>query len=174
MSDRIATIMKSFLVLFFSVICLASAIHAQTAESNSVASPSPSAVAADVESLRHEVQALTETVKALQQQVKDQQSAMEKMNAGAPSLPQNPEKETAAASASPSSRPAASAPTLFPTTDTGVIASAPASAPTVNHNGDALPTGFPTTDSSVTSSRGGEGGLAAPITIGGGKNYMNM
>jgi hypothetical protein len=173
MSDRIATIMKSFLVFLFSVICLAPAVRAQTAESNSVASPSPSAVAADVETLRQQVQALTETVKTLQQQVKDQQSTMEKMNAGAPPLPQNPETKTAAASASPSSSPAASAPSLFPTTDTGVVASAPASAPTVNHNGDALPTGFPTTDSSVTSSTSG-GGLAAPITIGGGKNYMNM
>ena len=164
--------MKGFFLLFFSLICLTPMVRAQTAASNSVASPSPSAVAADVETLRQQVQALTETVKTLQQQVKDQQSAMEKMNPSTPSLPKNPEAKAATAPAS--SSPAPTAPPLFPTTDTGVVASAPASAPTVNHNGDALPSAFPTTDSSVTTSTTSEGGLAAPITIGGGKNYMNI
>ena len=167
--------------------CAIAAAYAQIAVPASAnENATPAASAGDVETLRQQVQALTETVKTLQQQVKDQQSAMEKMNPATPSLPQNPETggTPSAASTSKGGRdggPApspptstASAPTLFPTTDTGVVASAPASAPTVNHNGDAIPTAFPTTDSSVTSSTSGEGGLAAPITIGGGKNYMNI
>jgi hypothetical protein len=163
--------MRSLLILFF---CAMTAANAQSlAPSPGSSAPPGATVASDVETLRQQVQALTETVKTLQQQVKEQQSAMEKMNPATPSLPQNPETQTAAAPASPSSSPAASAPPLFPTTDTGVV-SAPASAPTVTHNGDALPTAFPTTDSSVTSSSSSEGGLAAPITIGGGKNYMNI
>ena len=133
------------------------------------ASPS-AAVAADVETLRRQVLALTETVKTLQQQVKDQQSTMERMNPAAPSLPQNPETggTPSVASTSSSPTPAATPPPLFPTTDTGVVASAPM----VNPNGEALPGRFPTTDTSVTTST--NGGLTAPITIGGGKNYMNI
>src|SRR5207249_9480778 len=75
--------------------------------------PSPTAAARDVEALRQQVQSLTETVKALQQQVQDQQAALEKANlTGAP-----------AAGASPAATP--SAPALFPTEDTSVVASAP-------------------------------------------------
>jgi cell division protein FtsB len=174
--------MMKFILIALAACGIATA-YAQVAVQ---ASPSPAvanenatpAAAADMESLRQQVQALTETVKTLQQQVKDQQSAMEKINPTAPSLPQDAEVKTAKGSSSPSpaSSPAASAPTLFPTTDTSVVTSAAArSAPAVNPNGDALPTAFPTTDSSVTTSTSSEAGLAAPITIGGGgKNYMNI
>ncbi|MEY2480270.1 MAG: hypothetical protein QOI04_1197 [Verrucomicrobiota bacterium] len=165
--------MRKFSLLFFCAITTANAQVAVPSPENS-ASPRASA-AADVETLRQQVQSLSETVKTLQQEVKDQQTTIEKMNGAAPSLPQNPEKQTAAAALSAS--PAASAPQLFPTTDTDVVSSAPsASAAKVNSNGDAVPTAFPTTDSAVTTSTNSEpGGLAAPITFaGGGKNYMNI
>jgi len=153
------------------------------AATNSATAP---AAAGDVEALRQQVQSLTETVKALQQQVKDQQAALEKANlTGAPSLPKNPEP-AATAGASPAATP--SAPPLFPTEDTSVVASAPTRAPAgqagpnVNANGMAAPGAFPTTDSSVVtstpetiSSSGAGASLTQPITIaGGGKNYMNI
>ena len=173
--------MIKFILIALAACGIATAYAQIAVPASANENATPAANAGDVETLRQQVQALTETVKTLQQQVKEQQSAMEKMNPATPSLPQNPETGGTPSVAStskggrdggPSPSPptsAASAPTLFPTTDTGVVASAP----TVNHNGDALPA-FPTTDSSVTSSTGGEGGLAAPITIGGGKNYMNI
>src|SRR5437762_4345414 len=146
--------------------------------------PSPTAAARDVEALRQQVQSLTETVKALQQQVQDQQAALEKANlTGAPALPKNP-PPAATAGASPAATP--SAPLLFPTEDTSVVASAPRAAPpsgpNINANGMVVPGPFPTTDSSVVtstpetiSSSGAGASLTQPITIaGGGKNYMNI
>src|SRR5256886_2676996 len=135
------------------------------------------ATAADVEALRQQVQSLTETVKALQQQVKDQQAALEKANlTGESGLPQNPEPSPiAAAEGSPA--PGASALPRFPTEDTSVVASA--TAPAVS--GTPVPGGFPTTDTSVVtsapetiSSTGVGASLTQPITIGGGRNYMNI
>jgi hypothetical protein len=129
----------------------------------------------DMETLRQQVQSLTDTVKALQQQVKDQQTALEKMSAGGTLLPSN-------AGETPSASPAsgATAPPLFPTSDSSVVASA--LPPETNAAGSAPPTGttaFPTTDASVTSetisSTGAGASLTQPITIaGGGKNYMNI
>jgi hypothetical protein len=135
-----------------------------------------------VEELRQEVKALTETVKSLQQQVKDQQALIEK----GPVVPATVEPSPiAAAAASPSST------SQFPTSDNSVVAGP---AP-VNANGTATPsTQFPTTDESVVA--GGTtnatvpttgtattdnsvvatpgSSLTQPITIGGGKTYMNI
>ncbi len=147
------------------------------------------ATVGDVEVLRQQVQSLTETVKVLQQQVKDQQATLEKANlTGAAPLPQNPETQSTgavAAGASPGAKAAATAPPLIPTEDASVVAgaSAPAAANAGGANATSAgpPGAFPTTDSgvvasstdsSVISSPGSS--LTAPITIGGGKNYMNI
>src|SRR6266513_1088106 len=156
---------------------------AQEAAPGSTASPAPAvskstpASAADVEALRQQVQLLTETVKTLQQQVKDQQAALEKANlTGESGLPQNPEPSPIAG-AENSAALGASAPPRFPTEDTSVVASA--TAPAVS--GTPAQGGFPTTDTSVVtpapetiSSTGAGASLTQPITIGGGKNYMNI
>ena len=170
--------------IFFAAAVLFSttAIYAQNAAPTTTPAP-PSAAANpvsqpnDMETLRQQVQSLTDTVKALQQQVKDQQTALEKMSAGVTPLPSN-------AGETPSASPAsgATAPPLFPTNDSSVVASAPP--PETNAAGPAPPAGttaFPTTDASVTttpeltSTSGAGASLVAPITIaGGGKNYMNI
>jgi hypothetical protein len=152
-------------------------VFAQTAEPPPATAPAPStpATAADVEALRQQVQSLTELVQTLQHQVKEQQAATEKNNSSAPSLPQNPEPQTAETSGSPA--PSASAPPLFPTSDNAVVSSAPSTLP-VNANG----TLFPTTDESVTttpatvstSDTGSALTQPIPITGGGTKNYMNI
>src|SRR5437667_1601096 len=142
-----------------------------------VVSNSTPATAGDVEALRQQVQSLTETVKTLQQQVKDQQAALEKANlTGESGLPQNPEPSPIGG-AENSPVPGASAPPRFPTEDTSVVASA--TAPAVS--GTPAPGGFPTTDTSVVtsapetiSSTGAGASLTQPITIGGGRNYMNI
>src|SRR5213596_925815 len=159
------------------------AVFAQETTSAANSSPAPTvsnttpATAADVEALRQQVQSLTETVKALQQQVKDQQTALENANlTGESGLPQNPEPSPiAGAEGSPA--PGASAPPRFPTEDTSVVASA--TAPAVS--GTPASGAFPTTDTSVVtsapetiSSTGAGASLTQPITIGGGKNYMNI
>jgi hypothetical protein len=145
--------------------------------------PSPS-VAADVESLRQQVQALTETVKALQQQVKDQQASVEKTNStGSAPLPQTAETPAKAAARSPA--PSASPPALFPTEDSSVVAStskpAAKNEADITANGMATAGPIPTTDSSVVSSSttdtsvvAGGSSFTAPISVGGGKNYMNI
>jgi hypothetical protein len=182
--------MKKIILIAVAMLLPAAIFLAQDA----APAPAPSA-SADVEGLRQEVQALTETVKTLQQQVKDQQTALEKANiAGSAPLPQNGGTPSVASTsregrdgARPSSSPAASAssPALFPTEDTSVVAStskpAAKSEPGVNANGMATPGAFPTTDSSVVSSSSsdvsvvaGGSSFTAPITIGGGKNYMNI
>jgi len=151
--------------------------------SSSPASTKSPATAADVEALRQQVQSLTDTVQALQQQVKDQQAALEKANlTGESGLPQNPEPSPiAGAEASPS--PAASVASRFPTEDTSVVASttAPAASPAAGASVSPLPGSFPTIDTSVVtsppetiSSTGGGASLTQPITIGGGKAYMNI
>jgi len=141
--------------------------------------PAASASASDVAALREQVQALTETVKQLQQQVKDQQAALDKANlASAAPLPEN--AEAAASSPVPSAIPG----TQFPTEDTSVVASAKAT-PALPPNPPTTSGGFPTTDESVVtststpatptiSSTSAGGSLTQPITIGGGKNYMNI
>jgi hypothetical protein len=168
--------MKNFL-LFACAVLLANDLLAQDAASTPGASP-------DVENLRQQVQALTETVKALQQQVKQQQAAIEKASTGFAPSPESPEPSpiAAAASPSPSTRPL----TRFATEDSSVVASTAksstaSSGPTVDSNGTALAGNFPTSDTSVVtsapetiSSTGTGASLTQPISIGGGKNYMNM
>src|SRR5437763_10859509 len=157
---------------------------ASSSPASAVSNATP-ATAADVEALRQQVQSLTETVNALQQQVKDQQAALQNANlTGESGLPQNPEPSPIAG-AENSPAPAASAPPRFPTEDTSVVSSraAPTSspAPGVNENAATLPGSFPTTDTSVVpsapetiSTTGAGASLTQPITIGGGKAYMNI
>jgi len=152
--------MKKIIVVLFAVWPVAVGLGQGNAPA---ASPG---AAADMEALRQQVQALTETVKALQQQVKDQQTVLDRVNGAAAS-----EKESA--SAEPTSSPEPSVAPQFPTEDRSVVESAPASekqAPST----EASPGAFPTTDTSVVASTTPESGLTAPITIGGGKNYMNI
>jgi hypothetical protein len=182
--------MRKFILVTLAIIPAAiastqEAAPAPTSSPASAVSNSTPASTADVEALRQQVQSLTETVKVLQQQVKDQQTVLEKANiAGESALPQNPEPSPIAAAAN-SPAPAAGARSRFPTEDTSVVASttAPAapSGPGVNENGSTLPGSFPTTDTSVVtstpetiSSTGSGASLTQPITIGGGKNYMNI
>ena len=124
-----------------------------------------------------------ETVKALQQEVKDQQAALEKANiTGESGLPTNPEPSPIAA-AQTSPAPAVNTPPRFPTEDTSVVSSAAATAPSPASagTGTTATEAFPTTDTSVItsvpetiSSTGAGAALTQPITIGGGKNYMNI
>ena len=182
--------MRKFILVTLAIIPAAIASTQEAAPAPAL-SPAPAvsnstpASSADVEALRQQVQSLTETVKALQQQVKDQQTVLEKANlAGESALPQNPEPSPIAAAAN-SPAPAAGARSRFPTEDTSVVASTTAPAVSngagVNQNGSALPGSFPTTDTSVVtstpetiSSTGSGASLTQPITIGGGKNYMNI
>src|SRR5213596_3008296 len=171
------------MILFALAVLPVAAVSAQEAAPAASSSPAPTvsnatpATAADVEALREQVQSLTETVKALQEQVKDQQAALEKANlTGESGLPQNPEPSPIAG-AEESPAPAGNAPPRFPTEDTSVVASA--TAPAVS--GTPAPGGFPTTDTSVVTSTSetppitpAGSSLTAPITIGGGKNYMNI
>src|SRR5881227_1058275 len=171
------------MILFALAVLPVAAVSAQEAAPAASSLPAPtvsnatSATVADVEALREQVQSLTETVKALQQQVKDQQAALEKANlTGESGLPQNPEPSPIAG-AEESPAPAGNAPPRFPTEDTSVVASA--TAPAVS--GTPAPGGFPTTDTSVVTSTSETppitspgSSLTAPITIGGGKNYMNI
>ncbi|HEY3661289.1 MAG TPA: hypothetical protein VGK91_08710 [Candidatus Udaeobacter sp.] len=174
--------MRKFILVTLAIFP-AAAVSAHETTPVSSSSPGPTvsnattATAADVEALRQQVQSLTETVKTLQQQVKDQQAALEKANlTGESGLPPNPEPSPiAAAESSPAAD--ASAPPRFPTEDTSVVASAAAPAA----SGTPGLGGFPTTDTSVItsepetiSSTGAGGSLTQPITIGGGKNYMNI
>jgi TolA-binding protein len=179
------------MILFALAVLPVAAVSAQEDAPAASSSPAPTvsnatpATAADVESLREQVQSLTETVKALQQQVKDQQAALENANlTGESGLPQNPEPSPIAAAENPPA-PGASAPPRFPTEDTSVVSSraAPTSspAPGVNENAATLPGSFPTTDTSIVtsapetiSSTGAGASLTQPITIGGGKAYMNI
>src|SRR6266480_3236889 len=179
------------MILFALAVLLVAAVSAQEAAPAASSLPAPTvsnatpATAADVEALREQVQSLTETVKALQQQVKDQQAALEKANlTGESGLPQNPEPSPIAG-AEESSAPAGNVPPRFPTEDTSVVSSttAPAasSVPGVSASPFPAPGGFPTTDTSVVTSTSetppitpAGSSLTAPITIGGGKNYMNI
>jgi TolA-binding protein len=181
--------MKKIILVTLAGFPLA-AVFPQEAPPASSSSPAPTvsnatpATAADVDALRQQVQSLTDTVKALQQQVKDQQTALEKANLTDESgLPENPEPSPIAAAENPPA--SASAPARFPTEDTSVVSSgaalASSPAPGVNENAATLPGSFPTTDTSVVtsspetiSSTGAGASLTQPITIGGGKAYMNI
>jgi hypothetical protein len=174
--------MRKFLLIAFA-FCAGTLVYAQELEpspgssSRPAASNSTLAAAADVEALRQQVQSLTEIVKSLQQQVKDQQAALEKANlTGELGLPQNPEPSPIAATEN-SPVPGASALPRFPTEDTSVVASA--TTPAVS--GTPTAGTFPTIDTSVVtsapetiSSTGVGASLTQPVTIGGGRNYMNI
>src|SRR2546426_4435401 len=174
--------MKKIILVTLAILPIA-AVSAQEATPVLTSSPAPTvsnatpATAADVEALRQQVQSLNETVKALQQQVKDQQAALEKANlTGESGLPQNPEPSPIAATEN-SPAPGASPPSRFPTEDTSVVSSTTAPP----GSGTPAPGGFPTTDTSVVtsapetiSSTGAGASLTQPITIGGGRNYMNI
>ena len=149
-----------------------------------------------MDELRQAVKTLTDTVKTLQQQMKEQQKTIDQFNqqngwaaenGGTPSVASTSSEGPDGAGPSSSPSPAASAPTKFPTEDASVVSSTtttpPASsAPGVNANGAAVPGNFPTTDTSVVSSAptetisstGAGASLTQPISIGGGKNYMNI
>jgi hypothetical protein len=173
-------------VLAMLVVAAGSAQEATPVASSSpaltVSSTTP-ATAGDVEALRQQVKALTDTVKALQQQVKDQQAALVKANlTGESGLPQNPEPSPIAGTEN-SPAPAGSAPPRFPTEDTSVVSSAGATAPPPGPSASGIvpSEAFPTTDTSVVtsvpetiSSTGAGASLTQPITIGGGKAYMNI
>src|SRR5881227_2928454 len=179
------------IILFALAVLPVAAVSAQEAAPAASSLPAPtvsnatSATVADVEALREQVQSLTETVKALQQQVKDQQAALEKANlTGESGLPQNPEPSPIAG-AEESPAHAGSAPPRFPTEDTSVVTSTtaqpPSGGPGVNVSGAPAAGTFPTADTSVVTSApetisttGAGASLTQPITIGGGKNYMNI
>src|SRR5437867_8141161 len=180
--------MKKFILVMLAIFP-AVAAFTQEATPVSTSSPAPTvsnstpATAADMDALRQQVQSLTETVKALQQQVKNQQAALEKANlTGESGLPQNPEPSPIAGAGN-SPALTASAPPRFPTEDTSVVSSTAAAAPSPGPGGTgtAPSEAFPTTDTSVVtaapetiSSTGAGASLTQPITIGGGKNYMNI
>ncbi len=180
--------MKQIILLTLAILPGA-VISAQDATLGPNSSPTPAvskstpAAASDVEALRQQVQSLTETVKALQQQVKDQQAVLEKANlVSETGLPANPEPSPIAGTES-SPTPEASAPPRFPTEDTSVVTSATAPTASPGPGVTATPPSgaFPTTDTSVVtstpetiSSTGAGASLTQPITIGGGKNYMNI
>ncbi len=180
--------MKQIILLTLAILPGA-VISAQDATLGPNSSPTPAvskstpAAASDVEVLRQQVQSLTETVKALQQQVKDQQAVLEKANlVSETGLPANPEPSPIAGTES-SPTPEASAPPRFPTEDTSVVTSATAPTASPGPGVTATPPSgaFPTTDTSVVtstpetiSSTGAGASLTQPITIGGGKNYMNI
>ncbi len=179
--------MQKFILITLATFPVAS-VFAQEASRASSSSPAPTvsnatpATAADVEALRQQVQSLTETVKALQQQVKDQQAALKNANlTGESGQPENPEPSPIAGTEN-SPAPAASAPPQFPTEDSSVVSSAgSAPSPGPSAAGALTSEAFPTTDTSVVtstpetiSSTGAGASLTQPITIGGGKAYMNI
>ena len=171
--------MNKFIFLSLAIIPVTSAL-AQVPAAPSTPPVTSSPVAGDVELLRQQVQALGDTVKTLQQQVKDQQAALEKANlTGAPALPQS--SPPPAVSVAAEAKTAATPPPLIPTEDSSVVTSPAPAGPGITANGAALPGSFPTTDGSVVSATNEAplisspgSSLTGPITIGGGKNYMNI
>ena len=178
---------KIFLILFgvfpLSFVCSQEPTSTTRSSPAQLVSTTSPATAGDVEALRQQVQSLTDTVKALQQQVKDQQAALEKANlTGESGLPENPEPSPIAGTEQ-SPTPSGSAAPRFPTEDTSVVSSttAPAVSPAPGAIPNQLPGNFPTTDTSVVTSApetisttGVGASLTQPITIGGGKAYMNI
>ena len=170
--------MKKFLLIL--AICPVAVLSAQDAApspgepTSPASSNSTPASAADVQALRQEVHSLTQTVQTLQQQVKDQQTIIDKTHLTADEV-SSPKPETKTGS----HPPASIEPSPFPTEDSSLIASGQPTAG-VDANGAATSGAFPTTDNAVvpstseTSITSGGSSFTAPITIGGGKNYMNI
>src|SRR5215470_6852751 len=163
--------MKKILLILFGVfplsfVCSEEPTPTASSSPTQIVSATSPATAGDVEALRQQVQSLTETVKALQQQVQDQQAALEKANlTGESGLPENPEPPPIAGTEN-SPAPTGSAPPQFPTEDTSVVPSTAAAASPGPATGPSE--AFPTTDTGVVPS------ATQPITIGGGRNYMNI
>src|SRR2546423_916990 len=108
--------MKTFICVALA-ICAAARLSAQTIEPPPTASTP--ATGAEVEAFREEVRSLKKLVQPWQQQVKAQHPVTKKSsNPNHPPLPKNPEPKPAETATSPA--PSASAPPLFPTTDTAV------------------------------------------------------
>src|SRR6058998_1041555 len=157
------------IILFALAVLPVAAVSAQEAAPAASSLPAPT--------VSNATSATVADVEALREQVKDQQAALEKANlTGESGLPANPEPSPiAAAEGSPA--PSGSAQQGFPTEDTSVVSST--TAPAVSRTPSLG--GFPTTDTSVVtsapetiSSTGAGASLTQPITIGGGKNYMNI
>src|SRR5438874_339118 len=179
--------MKKIILVVLAAFPVASgSAEASTPAASSSPAPAVSittpATTADVEALRQQVQSLTETVKSLQQQVKNQQAALEKANlTGESGLATNPEPSPISG-AEESPAPSGGAPPQFPTEDSSVVSSASsAPSPGPRAAGALTSEAFPTTDTSVVtsapetiSSTGAGASLTQPITIGGGKAYMNI
>src|SRR5882757_5771810 len=162
------------IILFALAVLPVAAVSAQEAAPAASSSPAPT--------VSNATPATAADMQALREQVKDQQAALEKANLTSESgLPQNPEPSPIAG-AEESPAPAGSAPPRFPTEDTSVVSSTTAPAASSVPGVSASPSGsFPTTDTSVItstpetiSSTGGGASLTQPITIGGGRNYMNI
>lgn len=179
--------MKTFVSVVIASSCGIAICFAQGEPPNHAPSAAGStpAAAADVEALRQQVQALTAMVQELQQQVKEQQAAAQQSAAPRDTLPQGSEPPPASVeTAGPA--PTASAPPLFPTTDSAVVASAASAAaappPSAGVDANGTPNSFPTTDDAVAASDGASSsagaGLTQPIPVAGGgsgsKNYMNI
>jgi hypothetical protein len=165
------------LIQFWIVLYATAVASAQTTPPPAVApAPSTPATTAEVEALREQVQSLKEMVQTLQQQVKEQQAVKEaNTTSAAPVLPQNSEPPTTTAPG-----PSPTAPPLFPTTDSTVASSAPASTtPPVSANGTLFPTSdeaVTTTPATVATSDTGSSPTQPLPLLGGGnnKNYMNI
>ena len=166
--------MKYYISILFSFTAL-SAAWAQDA----ARSPAPS----EVEALRQQVQALTDTVKALQQQVQDQQTKIDRMNEE--NAPEQPEPSPIVAASPPPAANPSAAP-QFPTEDESVVSSSSTATSGTAPVASPAAGAFPTTDASVvtsTSETSAPSGpatapaaqsLTAPITIGSGRNYVNI
>jgi hypothetical protein len=135
----------------------------------------------DVDALRQQVQALTDTVKTLQQQVQHQQATIEEMKQeNAPEQPEPSPIAGTAVSPAPGASPAGRAAPQFATEDNSVVATTTAPAGSAAALPGASAGAFPTTDTSVVTTSEtatmttAPPSLTAPITIGGGKNYMNI
>ena len=185
LGEHVQRILDSLVIVAIAGLIVAALLCSQV---QGQPSPTPTAGPSDIQDLRQQVQALTQTVQALQKQVKDQQAALDKANISAtPALPQTADTPGAPAvatgTAPPGPTPAGSPPQLIPTEDSSVVASAgttpsPRGATTAGAgaNGSAIPT----EDSSVVSGASQPtvsapgSSLTAPITVAGGKNYMNI
>ena len=90
------------------LICVALALGGAAQVFAQTTEPSPAtssaATGAEVEALREEVRSLRELVQALQQQVKNQPTA-DKSSQDQPTLPENPETQTAETSSSAAPSP---------------------------------------------------------------------
>jgi hypothetical protein len=176
--------MKNLIFVVTAIFSVAIALLAQDVAPGPASPATPpsksSAPAADIEALRQQVQSLTQTVKALQQQVSDQQTTIDHLNQQDGQVAQNPEPSPLPQNGGTPSVASRSPAPKFATEDSSVVASSTSAAGASTSPPPAAGS-FPTTDNSVVSSASETSpitptapSLTAPITIGGGKNYMNI